>query len=132
MRHEGDGTWHVKAGSRVRVRLSFVAPAPRYHVALVDPVPAGFEIVNPSLRTTEQVPDDPSEAPAREGWFEHQDLHDERACAFASFLWDGTYTYSYVVRASTRGRFSAPPPRAEEMYSPETFGRGASDRVRIE
>ena len=25
-----------------------------------------------------------------------------------------------------------PPPKAEEMYMPETFGRGASDRVVIE
>jgi len=25
-----------------------------------------------------------------------------------------------------------PPPKAEEMYSPETFGRGASDRVIVE
>ncbi len=28
--------------------------------------------------------------------------------------------------------FVVPPPKAEEMYMPETFGRGASDRVIIE
>jgi uncharacterized protein YfaS (alpha-2-macroglobulin family) len=25
-----------------------------------------------------------------------------------------------------------PPPKAEEMYHPETFGRGATDRVIVE
>jgi hypothetical protein len=34
-----------------------------------------------------------------------------------------------VVRATTPGTFAAPPPRAEEMYFPETFGRGASETV---
>jgi uncharacterized protein YfaS (alpha-2-macroglobulin family) len=44
----------------------------------------------------------------------------------------GVYTYTYVARATTPGVFVAPPPRAEEMYEPETFGRGASDRVAVE
>jgi uncharacterized protein YfaS (alpha-2-macroglobulin family) len=37
-----DGVWHVKAGARVRVTLRMVAPDRRYHVALVDPLPAGL------------------------------------------------------------------------------------------
>jgi uncharacterized protein YfaS (alpha-2-macroglobulin family) len=36
------------------------------------------------------------------------------------------------VRATTPGRFVAPPPKAEEMYSPEVFGRGASELVVVE
>jgi hypothetical protein len=28
--------------------------------------------------------------------------------------------------------FVVPPPKAEEMYAPETFGRGATDRVIVE
>ena len=65
-------------------------------------------------------------------WFEHQNLRDERAEAFTSLLWEGTYTYSYMVRATTPGEFVVPPPKAEEMYAPETFGRGASERVVVE
>ncbi len=30
------------------------------------------------------------------------------------------------------GTFTAGPPKAEEMYSPEVFGRGATDRVTVE
>ena len=40
--------------------------------------------------------------------------------------------YSYVARATTPGTFVVPPPKAEEMYAPETFGRGATDRVVVE
>lgn len=52
VRQDEDGTWIVKAGARVRVRLTMVAPNRRYHVALVDPLPAGFESLNPALAVT--------------------------------------------------------------------------------
>ena len=65
-------------------------------------------------------------------WYEHQNLRDERAEAFTSLLWPGVYEYVYYARATTPGRFVAPPAHAEEMYAPETFGRSASDRVVIE
>ena len=65
-------------------------------------------------------------------WFEHQNLRDERVEAFSSLLWEGVYTYRYVARATTPGTFLVPPPKAEEMYAPETFGRGGTDVVVIE
>jgi uncharacterized protein YfaS (alpha-2-macroglobulin family) len=144
---EADGTWHIKAGARVRVRLTMVATARRYHVALVDPLPAGFEALNPSLATTGAIPNEDKEPGVVESgshaygfswyrwrpqWFEHQNLRDERAEAFTALLWEGVYKYSYVARATTPGNFVVPPPKAEEMYHPETFGRGKTDRVRIE
>ncbi len=44
VKQNADGSWTIKAGARVRVRLTMVAQARRYHVALVDPLPAGLEI----------------------------------------------------------------------------------------
>ena len=127
---DGDGVWHIKAGARVRVRLSLVAPARRYHVALVDPLPAGFESLNPALAMTERIPED--EHQRNTFWFDHQNLRDERTEAFTSLLWEGAYDYSYVTRATTPGSFVVPPTKAEEMYHPETFGRAHTDRVRVE
>ena len=132
-----DGVWHVRAGARVRIRLTMVAPSRRYHVALVDPLPAGFESLNPALAVTGSIPQDPESTTTRywwwtRTWYEHQNLRDERAEAFASLLWDGIHTYTYVARATTPGEFVAPPPKAEEMYSPEVFGRGGTDRVIVE
>ena len=65
-------------------------------------------------------------------WFEHQNMRDDRVEAFTQLLWEGEHVYTYVARATTPGLFVVPPPKAEEMYAPETFGRGHSDKVRIE
>jgi uncharacterized protein YfaS (alpha-2-macroglobulin family) len=134
-----DGTWHIKAGARVRVKLTMVNENRRYHVALVDPIPAGLEAMNPALATTGPIPEDPAQQKSRGAywwwygpWYEHQNLRDERVEAFASLLWEGVHEYSYVARATTPGSFVVPPPKAEEMYTPETFGRGGSDRVVVE
>ncbi|NNG36143.1 alpha-2-macroglobulin family protein [Nakamurella aerolata] len=64
-------------------------------------------------------------------WYEHQNLRDDRAEAFTSWLQGGVYSYSYQARATVPGTFVAPPTKAEQMYAPETFGRSASDRVVI-
>ncbi len=133
-----DGVWHIKAGARVRVRLTMVADNRRYHVALVDPLPAGLEIVNPALAVSGSVPQDPDSADYRYGWwwwgtwYDHQNMRDERAEAFTPLLWDGVYEYTYITRATTPGAFIVPPAKAEEMYSPEVFGRSASDWVIVE
>jgi uncharacterized protein YfaS (alpha-2-macroglobulin family) len=135
------GIWHIKAGTRVRVKLSMVNENRRYHVALVDPMPAGLEALNPALATTGPVPTatDPNDTSSRGRywwwygpWYEHQNMRDERVEAFTALLWEGVHKYEYVARATTPGHFVVPPPKAEEMYMPETFGRGASDRVYVE
>jgi uncharacterized protein YfaS (alpha-2-macroglobulin family) len=145
VRLEADGTWQIRAGARVRVRLTMSNPARRYHVALVDPLPAGLEALNAELATTEQLPGESTESGVNRGgrgiydyywywrgtWYEHQNLRDERAEAFTSLLWEGVHEYTYFARATTPGLFIVPPTKAEEMYAPETFGRGRSDRVRI-
>jgi uncharacterized protein YfaS (alpha-2-macroglobulin family) len=132
-----NGAWHIKAGARVRVHLTMVADNRRYHVALVDHLPAGLEIVNPGLAVSGSAPQDPASPGYRYGWwwwgpwYEDQNLRDERAEAFTSLLWDGVYQYTYIARATTPGTFMVPPAKAEEMYSPEVFGRSSSDVVYI-
>jgi uncharacterized protein YfaS (alpha-2-macroglobulin family) len=148
VKQSADGGWTIKSGARVRVRLTMVAQARRYHVALVDNLPAGLEILNPGLAVTEAIPGDVKPATSvltfgsrsigggswwwRQYWFEHQNFRDERAEAFCSLLWEGVYNYSYVARATTPGQFVVPPAKAEEMYHPETFGRTGTDFVRVE
>jgi uncharacterized protein YfaS (alpha-2-macroglobulin family) len=148
VKQNADNSWTIKAGSRVRVRLTMVAQARRYHVALVDPLPAGLEILNPELAVTEAIPSDNGGNTSvieygsqsygrgyynwRWTWFEHQNFRDERAEAFSALLWEGVYRYTYVTRATTPGQFVVPPAKAEEMYHPETFGRTGTDFVNVE
>jgi uncharacterized protein YfaS (alpha-2-macroglobulin family) len=140
VQRDADGTWRIAAGARVRVKLTMVATGRRVHVALVDPLPAGLEPVNPELATSGSAPpgdgglsDDPG---SRGGywwwwrpWYEHENLRDERVEAFTNLLWEGVHSYTYIARATTPGTFVVPPTKAEEMYNPETFGRSGTDRV---
>ena len=138
VQRQADGSWKIRAGARVRIKLTMVAQSRRYHVALVDPLPAGLEAMNPELANTGAIPQDPAARKRdpwwwwSQPWYEHQNLRDERVEAFASLLWEGVHEYSYVARATTPGNFVVPPTKAEEMYHPETFGRSGSDRVIVE
>ncbi len=133
-----DGVWHVRRGARVRVKLAMMNENRRYHVALVDPLPAGFEPMNPALATTGPIPPAPVDKKAERyswwyrTWYEHQNLRDDRVEAFTQLLWEGVHDYDYVARATTPGTFVVPPTKAEEMYMPETFGRAATERMVIE
>jgi uncharacterized protein YfaS (alpha-2-macroglobulin family) len=150
---DDDGTWRIAAGSEVRVRLSLVADARRTNMVLVDPLPAGLEAVNPTLPASpatlpdeqgggegEPIPLDGGGdaayryfAPSWWGpWYDHQNLRDDRVEAYSGHLPAGVYEYSYVARATTPGTFVVPPPLAQEIYAPEVFGRGSTDRVVVE
>ncbi len=140
-----DGVWRVRAGARLRVRTTVVARKPRHHVALVSPIPAGFELLNPEFVTTEQLPDESSRGHGHDiwavdgprgprfffdfwwrRWFDHQVLRDDRAEAFAASLWPGVHEHVVFARATMPGEFLAPSARAEEMYEPEVWGRSAA------
>lgn len=129
--------WSIRAGARVKVTVRMVAQATRYHVALVDPLPAGLEILNPALATTGNLADGRLYAERSWNswiqfrWFDHENLKSDRAEVFRSYLYPGVYQYSYYAQATTPGTFFALPPKAEEMYFPETFGRGQTDIVTI-
>ena len=146
----------VSLGALVRVRLRVTVPRERHMVVLDDPLPAGLEAVDLSLRTAGGLPgpgaadsagmeddggdDRDVETPggherwdsrwAYGGWdagwwtpFEHRELRDDRVVWFATVLWPGSYTASYVARATTPGTFRRPPAHAEEMYDRAVNGR---------
>lgn len=129
---DDDGVIIVRAGARIRVKLTLAVRSRRYHAALVDFLPAGFEAINSDLAVSGDVlPDTDINDYGywRRTWYEHQNMRDERVEAFTSLLWEGVYTYTYAARATTPGRFIVPPAKAEEMYSPETFGRTCGEIV---
>jgi alpha-2-macroglobulin len=116
----------IKLGARVLVVLDAVNTTRRDSVALVDPLPAGLEIVNTSLKIAERA----ATGSISRDW-NHLEARDNRSEAFALTLREGTHRFSYTARATTPGTFVAAPAKAEEMYSPETFGRSAGTTVTI-
>lgn len=129
-----NGDWELKAGAKIEVTLTTVCPERRYHVALVDQLPAGLEPLNPALKGTPPVK---NEGSVEQGmgwawwwrWYQHDNLRDERVEAFATLVYPGVYTYTYTALASTPGEYVLPPLKAEEMYSPEVYGRSATGKV---
>jgi uncharacterized protein YfaS (alpha-2-macroglobulin family) len=119
-------------GDLLLVKLTVVVPHTLHYVVVDDPLPAGLEAVDQSLKTSEQYVD-PSQFTYNDlfysgwGWwnFDHIQLRDERVTLSATYLPPGTYTYSYLVRASTPGTFRVIPPTGSEFYFPEVYGRGA-------
>lgn len=140
-----EGIWKFKLGEKVKVILTMTVTQRRYHVALIDCLPAGCEALNTKLKGTLTGDTESSSSRSRHsnlyfgcrpysilGWPEHENLRDERAEAFRSLLWPGVYEWRYVMRATSAGNFIIPPAKAEEMYAPEVFGRSATETVTIE
>ncbi|MFN8096156.1 MAG: alpha-2-macroglobulin family protein [Vicinamibacteria bacterium] len=129
VRRAADGSWHIRAGARIRVRIVVVATVRRDHVALVSSLPAGLEPLNPFFRNS------PPPRPLRGAWtwwWDRVEIRDDRVQLFASSLPEGIWTFTCEAVATTPGRFLAGPPKVEEMYSDDVFGRGAADRVVID
>ena len=130
-----------KAGDLIRVTLSFNLTKERRYVAVTDPLPAGFEAVESWFATTArslaQATDDQGDRSQdwfswwQRGGFDHVERFDDRVQLFATRLAEGRHQFTYVVRATTAGTFRTAPARAEEMYSPEVFGRTATAVIEV-
>jgi uncharacterized protein YfaS (alpha-2-macroglobulin family) len=131
-------------GDLVLADVVVVTPSPRNFVVVDDPLPAGLEPVDARLATTGASlavdatdetydPDGDGLATGRTYLSSsvRRELRDDRVLFFVEHMAAGMYRYRYLARATTLGRFVAPPTRAEEMYAPETFGRTAASTVEV-
>ena len=132
-------TAEAEVGDVIRVKLTVIAPTNLHYVLVEDPLPAGCEAVDVTLRTTSVVGTQPTveRVSAEEEmrrtrwygwgwwWFSHAEMRDEKVTLFSTYLPRGTYEYSYIIRASVPGTYNVIPATAEQMYFPEVFGRSA-------
>ncbi len=140
-----------KGGDLVLCDLVIVTPSPREFVVIDDPLPAGFEAVDTRLATTgrsfnvdlagdnadyEDGDEDPDGDEVAKGTAYQssrflREIRDDRVLFFVDHLPAGMFRYRYLARATSLGAFVVPPAKAEEMYTPEVFGRTGSDLIRI-
>ena len=128
----------IRAGTLAVVTLEVILPRESLFVVLDDPLPAGFEAVNPAFQTESEERqrqlDEMSGMNGRRRWwqgFNHIEMLDDRVLLFADSLTAGVHTHRYLVRALTHGTFSTPGTKIQEMYAPEVFGRSGEITVKI-
>jgi uncharacterized protein YfaS (alpha-2-macroglobulin family) len=83
------------------------------NVVLQNIIPAGLDIENPRLKTTETftwISGEMSECT-------NADIRDDQVILFVDLPASGELTYYTLVRAVTPGTFTAPPAFAEAMYA---------------
>jgi hypothetical protein len=90
------------------------------NIALVDRLPAGFEIENPRLgRTTK-----PDWVKDEDQWTtDFMNMRDDRLEAFGSLPAHTSKKIVYTVRVVTSGKFTIPPIEAGAMYDPTLWAR---------
>lgn len=120
----------AEVGQLIKVNLTIVAPRYLTHLVVEDPIPAGAEIVDTSLKTVSILYQAGEELKLKEDseplwwWYPtHADKRDEKLVLFATYLNPGTYEYSYLIKAGLPGEFKVLPAVAYEMYFPHVFGR---------
>ena len=121
------------AGDLVNVHLTVRTEQARRNVVVDDPIPAGLEPLDARLTSTARTEIAGGAATSDAAWsgIDHVEIQDSRVLLFATGLVPGTFTYTYVARATAPGTFIAAPTQAEEMDRPEIFGRSATATVVI-
>ena len=124
---------HAKQNQRFVVVLKVTDAQPQFaRVALLDYLPAGFEIDNPQLvssgdaGTLDWIED--AATPA------HTEFRDDRfTAAFDRANSDpAVFTVAYVVRAVLPGTYVLPQAQVEDMYRPDRFGRTGTGAVSVQ
>lgn len=125
-----------EAGTRLKLAVGDVVeehvrvtnPADRAYIAVVVPLAAGIEPLNPALATA------PPEARPHGALTlapTYVAFMDDHAAFYYDWLPKGTYDFYFRTRATVAGEYIQPPARADMMYDAATWGHGAGARVLI-
>ena len=130
-------------GGRLTVHLSLTLPHDIYYLMLEDYLPAGAEILDTSLKTSQQglgsgmdvsVSYD-AEDPYRRGWgwwyFDSPRIFDDHIQWSSNFLPAGSYELTYTIIPTQAGEFRVLPARAWQTYFPEVQGTSAGEIFEI-
>ena len=122
------GTVHLGDLVFVEVEVENTSGATIQNIALVDRLPAGFEIENPRLgRSTK-----PDWVKDEEQWAtDFMNMRDDRLEVFGSLPPHTSKKLVYTVRAVTAGKFTLPPIEAEAMYDATLWARAKGETAVI-
>ncbi len=135
----------ANVGDYVQVKITLIAPINLHYLLVEDPLPSGFEAVDTSLKTTSaaaaapELDQDLGACAACSEYYHpywyywsNTELRDTKVALFANYLAQGTYEYTYLMRASVSGDFTVLPTTATQMYEPDIFGRSAGAEFAVQ
>jgi uncharacterized protein YfaS (alpha-2-macroglobulin family) len=125
------------AGDLVTVRIAVTLENDAYFLVVEDYIPAGAEILDSSLKTSQQgVESVDLRNPFREGWgwwyFSDPLNFDDHITWAVDYLPMGTYELTYTLVLTHPGEYQVLPARAWEFYFPEVQGNSAGSIFVIE
>lgn len=121
----------------ITAQLTLVLPHDSYYVQVEDYIPAGMEILNRNLKTSQQgvdttqvqTPQFDDKHPFANGWgwwlFNDPQIRDESILFSANFLPAGTYVLTYTLVPLQAGEYRVLPAHAWESFFPEVQGTSA-------
>ena len=117
----------VTAGRVFDIGIRTIVDHPVDRIVIEDPLPAGFEAVDTSFRTTLQAI-----VPQSDSWqIDATQIYRDRVVAYAQHLDPGVYDVHYLVRSVTPGTFRWPGAQAYLQDAPQQFGRSASSTLEV-
>jgi uncharacterized protein YfaS (alpha-2-macroglobulin family) len=117
----GESKTEYRVGDLVGVRLTVEAPEEMWYVTIEDPLPAGVEAIEGSLK-----------AESGQGRGIHFERREEKAALFIQKVEAGEHVYRYMVRAIVPGRFQSMPALVYPVYEPNLWGCSASGLLQVE
>ena len=134
----------AKIGDTLKGKLKIIVNEERNFVVIENPLPAGFELVNFNLKTSDKTlktePDiyfdhidtkdimyEESEYRFYQSFWSNKEFRDDKLLYFADILPKGVYEIEFYVNVVSSGEFRHPPAIIREMYYPEIFGRTSGD-----
>ena len=126
----------LASGQAVTAQLTLVLPHDSYYVMVEDFIPAGMEILNRNLKTS-QLGIDSTELevqfddkdPFANGWgwwlFHEPQIRDDSLLYSADFLPAGTYVLTYTLIPLQAGEYRVLPAHAWQAFFPEVQGTSA-------
>ena len=124
----------------IRVALTVNVPHDMYNFMLEDFIPAGTEVFNPELQTSQTIPDEPVDIynpiqPFDKGWgwwvFDDAEIYDDHVLWNASYVPAGTYILTYELVPYQRGAYQVLPAHAWQYFYPEVQGTTSGDLFTI-
>jgi len=128
----------ARPGDQINVRLSLTLENAAYYLMVEDYLPAGAEILDTSLKTSQQGVDTPlydPRNPFENGWgwwfFNSPRIYDDHIAWSVDYLPAGTYQLTYTLVILQSGEYRVLPARAWQFYFPDVQGASPGEVFEI-